>query len=410
MLIDKILNFYSSSKGLWIKKNFWIIFNLLILVTIPFFAIIRYVFKIRFVKLHRENRIGHLAGDIEMFLRDFELSEKKSNIKNVIILNNNFGNKYLVKMFKRKIKIIIYPEFFEEAFVQVFFSKNSFLTKLDFLKHLPSHIFAYKQFSYKKPMLIFTDEEEKEGQKLLKKMGIKKKNWFICFHARDFSYASKKLPNRDYQSNNFRDCSINNYVEGIKYINFEGGFALRMGEIVNEDLKKDFKNKKIIEYSKKFRSDFGDIYLSSKCKFFLASTAGLMLVPEIFNIPVAHTNLIPYKFPPLRKEDIFIPKKIWSKKKKRFLTFKEIINSKIIDFTRTIQYKMMELEVIENNSQEILDLTMEMNERLNGTWKETKEDKILQKKYKNLFKNEVCKDFPSQIGAKFLRENKTLLE
>jgi putative glycosyltransferase (TIGR04372 family) len=44
------------------------------------------------------------------------------------------------------------------------------------------------------------------------------------------------------------------------------------------------KNTKIIDYASKYRTDFGDIYLPAKCKFFLGNTAGIYQVSTIFDI------------------------------------------------------------------------------------------------------------------------------
>ena len=62
------------------------------------------------------------------------------------------------------------------------------------------------------------------------------------------------------------------------------------------------------------------------------------------------------------------------------------------------------LQAVENTSKEIFDITKEMNERLDGTWKIKEVDEVLQKKFRSLFPL----DFPARIGAKFLKENKHL--
>ncbi len=42
-----------------------------------------------------------------------------------------------------------------------------------------------------------------------------------------------------------------------------------------------------------FRTDFMDIYLSAKCKFFITSGVGLMAIPMIFRRPLLCVNYIP---------------------------------------------------------------------------------------------------------------------
>ena len=84
--------------------------------------------------------------------------------------------------------------------------------------------------------------------------------------------------------------------------------------------------KNIIDYASKWQSDFMDIYLPAHCKFFLGPPTGLLNVSQIFNIPVAITNCIPINSPSLPLNGVFIPKLLWYKEDKRFLSYKEILS------------------------------------------------------------------------------------
>ena len=69
------------------------------------------------------------------------------------------------------------------------------------------------------------------------------------------------------------------------------------------------------------------------------------------------------------------------------------------------------MKPIDNTPDEILELTIEMNERLNGTFESTKEDEELQHLFRSLFAaSNICDGVPSRIGTSFLRKNKKLLE
>lgn len=61
-----------------------------------------------------------------------------------------------------------------------------------------------------------------------------------------------------------------------------------MGVIVKEAL--NTTNPMIIDYATKSSTDFLDIYLGAKCRFFLGSTGGINAVPRIFQRPVAYVN------------------------------------------------------------------------------------------------------------------------
>ena len=60
------------------------------------------------------------------------------------------------------------------------------------------------------------------------------------------------------------------------------------------------------------------------------------------------------------------PKKIYDKKKERFLTFTENLNLNFSLHNISDPYKDRNLEVINNSPKEILDVVIEMEEQLKG--------------------------------------------
>ena len=89
--------------------------------------------------------------------------------------------------------------------------------------------------------------------------------WFICFHSRDSTYLNNKWDKGDFP-HSYRNCSINNFIKSVEYVNQQRGYGIRMGSEVSSPLKVN--NLMIIDYAVNNRSDFGDIYLPAKCKFF----------------------------------------------------------------------------------------------------------------------------------------------
>lgn len=358
----------------------------------------------------RSRAIGQQASNTDIFLRRLQLENriKENRILYVGISGKKPDNQQLLKMFKRKLFII------QSDFLTRICGNGAFIIRwLGFYKNLPFDSNEFYEFNNTEPNLQFTSAEEEEGGRLLSKMGIDEKSWFVCFHCRDSAYPYKYV-------GDFRNSDIKNYLEAAKYITSCGGFAVRMGQIIGEKLP-DSNNPRIIDYASKFRNDFGDIYLPAKCKFFLGSTAGLVVVAAIFNVPIAAANYIPF-YTTWRTGDLFIPKKIWSIEEKRLLTFRELIKfggdvredgiRQGIDSNIYTQNKLDEGKyvAIENTAEEILDLAKEINERLDGTFKITEEDEELQKRFHSLLQPyDYCYGTPVRIGAKFLMQNKELL-
>ena len=136
------------------------------------------------------------------------------------------------------------------------------------------------------------------------------------------------------------------------------------------------------------------------------------MVPMIFRKPIAWINFIPLEYvPSWSVNDIFIPKKLWLRGERRFLTFREIIDSGISRFCEDGLYEKNDIEVIENSSEEIAALAVEMEGRLSGKWHSSSEDEGLQDRFRSLFKpNDLNGEFRIKIGSGFLRDNRQLLE
>ena len=93
------------------------------------------------------------------------------------------------------------------------------------------------------------------------------------------------------------------------------------------------------------------------------------------------------------------------------MSFREILESGVGRFLSTNQYIDYGITLIENTPDEILEVTLEMEERLKGTWITTEEDEDLQRKFWNLYKrSELHGKIYSRIGAAFLRKYQALLD
>ncbi len=395
------------------KLLYWIAVNILAGIIVLFLYLL---LPFRHYKLFRvkDERIGHLADHTEILLRRIKLGIIKSRgITFVGIASTNPSNVQLLNMLKRNVKIVQIPQpkFLRPFFISLL-SENSLLGKSPFFQNATCNINEYRELNSTKTTLKFTKEEERMGKALLRRMGIPEGAEFVCLHTRDAAYG-KKLGLKT-ESYSIRDVDIKTYIKAMKYLASQGIYVIRMGSAVSEKMP-DLKDKRIIDYATKYRSDFGDIYLAAKCKFFLATTSGMWAMAAMFDTPIAATNFFHFHTP-YKKNDLFIPKKVWSNKEKRFWTISELLDwqreiGHPAGYVSTEDVQAAGLKIVDNTEKEILDLIQEMNKRMDGNLKETKEDKKLQQKYRSLLEpGHNCYGSPARIGAKFLRENKKLLD
>jgi len=117
---------------------------------------------------------------------------------------------------------------------------------------------------------------------------------------------------------------------------------------------------------------------------------------------------MPLRVPVYAVYGLVIFKKFHLNKENRDMSFSEIIKLEFGSIDTNEIFSELNLKLIENTPDEIQSVTIEMDERLNGTWQTTEEDDELQKRFWALFGPEKLKSPDLRIGAEYLRQNKDL--
>lgn len=268
------------------------------------------------------------------------------------------------------------------------------------------------------PHLKFTPEEEARGAAGLSAMEIPPDAPFVCLIVRDSAYLDAHQPAVDWNYHNYRDSDIQNYVLAAEELSNRGYFVIRMGTKVKEAMKSA--HPRVIDYATNgMRSDFMDIYLGAKCEFCISTGTGIDAIPEMFRRPIVYVNMIPLGYlHTFRKEFISLTKKHISKEEGRILTMREIFNHGVGFCLHTSDYASKGIELIENTPEEILDIVIEMAERLNGTWQPHEDDEALQRRFWEIFPTDAVDAYQgrplhgeirARFGAHFLRNNREFL-
>jgi len=377
--------------------------------------LLRPVVVIRFGCL-LSSKIGQLAGCTEVYLCERDAGMHGSRVIDIFYHHymyqipgdhNAVCNKQLKKMFDRTLHV------YRPA------------SLLDWVNHhipgggkhaiprrYPADRDIHGVLANTPPHFSLTAKEERLGRELLSELGIPEGAPFFCFVGRDSTYNDSKFYN--YHSgmsyNNFRDTTIESYVPAAEELTRKGYYALRMGSVVKEPLRTS--NPMVIDYATKHRTDFLDIYLSANCRFILSCGTGIDYVPMLFRRPVVFVHYVSIETAHTWDPNhLFIPKRVWLRKESRFMTFRELLDSGVGRVENSEVYEELGLELIENTPEEITAVTLEMDDRLQGTWQTTEEDEALQKRFWSYFKpSDLNHAFRARIGAEFLRQNRDLLE
>lgn len=364
-------------------------------------AILRPLVLVRFGPL-KVARLGHLSLNTELYQCELDTGVHGKRWLNFFYSGSGISNQQLLMMWGRTLHIHPFARYIDRIIRRL---PGGAVHRII----LPTDRDERQLLRQTRPHISFTTDELDSGRKALAALGVPEGEPFICFHSRDSAYLDTLVPGHDWGYHDYRDTEVGNFLPAAEEMGHRGYYALRMGAVVKETVVSD--SPRVIDYASKGRSDFMDIYLLANCRFFLCSSSGLMGVANTFRVPLAYVGEVPLEYEPRGKRDLFIPKKLWLRNEKRFLTFREIVESGAGRFLRGDEFEALGLEVVENNKEEIIALAMEMDDRLEGKWNTTDEDADLQQRYWALFDEKtLCYNSPSRIGAAFLRQHRNLLD
>jgi putative glycosyltransferase (TIGR04372 family) len=380
--------------------------NLVALVLVLLIRVLRPLVVIRIGAL-ASNRIGHYALDAELYLCERDAGLIPSRTFDVFYDGGPVCNQQLRKMWRRRLRMVQYVA--ELARVNRWLPKGDahVVTRQTWVTYSCD---MHQLIGLTEPHLTFTPEEILIGEKALREMGIPKGMPYVCFHARDQAYLQSMYPGRDWGYHDFRDSNIDNYISAAEELVGRGYSAVRMGAVVSKPIAQDTPG--IVDYaSSSLRSDFLDVFLIANCRFFLGADTGLAALAATFRRPLAVCNSIPIEHAiTWMPGTLLLPKKLWLKGENRFLTFREAFKSGVAWFGKTEQYKELDIEVVENTQEEIIELAIEMDERLRRVWQEEKGSEELQRRFWEVFETRYYHGpVVARVGTRFLARNDYLL-
>lgn len=367
--------------------------------------LIRPIYFIRFGFLFAA-KIGPLSAlpEINLCEKEYSIQEKNSFDIYGIRKSDFICNSQLYKMWRRKLRV---------------WNKSIyFYNVLNFLPGGKKHIIKPTNFSRdvhgllqkSKKHISFLKEEEILGERLLDQMGLKDKKFVLMINRSQRYLDEVHNFNINFNYHSYRNSSINLLLPAAQMLTEHGYHILRVGHLVGDKVISS--NKKIIDYDNEgYRTEFLDVYLASKCEYIFGTDTGYFAIPGWnFRKPILYVNFSQFEYlEPWMSSWLMIFKKYWLIKEKRFMKINEILSSGFGRFHRTQEFKSAGVELIDNSENEIIDVNIEMKNRLEGTWVESEEDKSLQKNFWAHFKNsDLHGNFLGKIGSKFLKENKSL--
>ena len=354
-------------------------------------------------------RIGHLLLEPDCLIKARELG-LTPRYKHILLASSmRVGNRAALRYWKRYYSVVSSP-----ILVKLMrpLSRHP-LTKFEVENYVAtsrgSARFAsiQAQWGARPPLFSLCGTDEARGQEALRQLGLPAGAWFVCVHSREGGYSAY-----DEHSHNFRNSRIEDYALAIRYIVAQGGWCIRVGD---PSMQPAPAIDGLIDYAHHpLRSDWLDLYLGAKARFFLGNTSGALFLSAIFGVPVACANLVPMAVVfPFGERDIGIPKLYSRGSPGELIPFAEILGTSIADFRNTKDLKGAGIELIDNSPEDIRDLAMEQYEKTAGFPMHSpyaEDDETLQKDFKSLFRpGHYTYGSSSRVGRSFLKRYQHLL-
>lgn len=367
------------------------------------------LFNIKIVILWT-NTFGEFILGNEVFIRKLQLGLLSNKDKYILLGTNNpkeIANHTIYNLYKDYYKTTKNIYLLENSFVLKYF-KNILKQKNKKRKYLVAFIQSsneYDIFLNTKSTIQFSQNQKRDGNETLNKLGIYKK--YVCIYARDSQYLKNKVT-FDTSYHDYRNADIDTYSLAIEYLIHKGYQVVRIGNIVSKPC--SYKDKDFIDYPyTDFVSDFMDIFLISQCEFIIGTTSGLVDLSNAFNKPRLGVNNLPIGYASYSsKDDIYIPKKLkFGENYLGLQTYLDLIDCSNFNHFRTESYLEFNLEIEDNTQEEILNVVKEYL----GEYILDESDKLNQEVYQRIHLK--SKDFggvKTKIGSDFLKNNQWFIK
>lgn len=327
--------------------------------------------------------IGETISRLFMYM-----SDKKQRNKDILYLvlptfysyyTAGIVNKKIFEVFRKEVHFVTENNFFFWKYVLMVHSDKVSIDYFDTYKYRgkPERF----EIEIGKPLLSFSDRIEKYAKEKMREMEVS--GTYICLHAREVATKINNFGDTyEVQADtSILDFDVNTFGSACAYIKDLGFQAVRMGK----DESKKCNIKCVIDYANDYYDELMDFYLIANCKFLIGCSSGITAIAAFWGRPVLQTNTVGFCFGleslPWTKYDMYLPKKFYSKRKKRFLNLFEMMNASYKCDRYKMRYDKDEIELIDNTEEEILYATIEMNEKIDHTWVQTVEEKQYMDKY-----------------------------
>ncbi len=253
------------------------------------------------------------------------------------------------------------------------------------------------------PLLALSNHDWVAGRAKLQEMGMPNGAWFVALHVRSAGFYKEQ--NSPHQTH--RNADIATYLSVIELIVRRGGWVVRVGDPSMPPLPP---TRGVVDYARgPHKTEWLDVFLIAACRFFIGVASGLSQIPVTFGIPSLFTNWMSNALPVNSRHDLFIPKRVWSDRQNRLLTFEEWLNPiNRSHYIAATEMRRAGLRECDNTPEELHEAVMEMLDRLDSLARYDRADDDRRELFEGIARRHGLVGF-ARIGRDFLRRHQHLL-
>lgn len=370
------------------------------------------------------NRIGHLAIEIEPWLRDQENHLSDDNCLYLFISNGiEPANTALYSLLKNYVHIIESGFWFNFYITRAPLIDDRFYIQFSYDIHSVLRGNTNEKITSKgnqeliriynnyPSVLQLAPDDITQGWELLRHYGLSPSDKIICLHVRDSQYLETFSKGANFSYHDYRDANIVHYQKAIESLIDKGYKVVRIGNGSNQKL--NILSENYLDFCLNRDDEHGDFFellLISQCYFYIGVLSGPLSVAALFDTPTLSVNTTPFN-PPYLRSCRFIPKHLFHNNEK--VNVIDVYEGKVLsehDDTPILfcgdgnKLNKYGYQYVENTPEEILSAVSEFEKLIvDGAF--SNEITPLQKKYtERLPTNFVFKDSSSLVCDSFLSQ------
>lgn len=350
--------------------------------------------------------IGHIAT-IDYLCKQNIIENANSEI--LFFANTPIANEYLWEQYRKDYKFISYDDWSSIDEFEREFSKVHYLFprqnngEIKYFWEAAAKTYQEWESTDRPASFKIQKQIELSGNRNLESVGIGENDWFVSLHVRSRTSKAHHSGLHD-----VLNADIDDYIPAIQEITDRGGWVIRLGDPSMPTLPK---MERVFDYCHSdMKSDWMDIFLLAKARFFIGTSSGPAYVPPLFNVPCVLTNWWPPAQRPWHKRDIFIPKLY-----KNFLTGEllplSISLSEPFSYCHSQNYLLNEFGVVvrDNCKHEIVSAVQEMIAILTNNEQYEESDYVIRQQVNEIYdKYEAYGS--ANLAKKFVQDHLGLLK